>query len=381
MQGIDRLINIQIELKQSVNVTPRLIQTAGMFDFTLPDESRSSWHIRFELPEKWNIGLIVGASGSGKTTLAKKIFSDFLVERWEWSEHQSIIDDFPKEMSIKEITELLSSVGFSSPPAWLRPFFALSNGEQFRVFIARTLAERRDIAVVDEFSSIVDRTVAQIGSSAIQKAVRKRDQKFVAISCHFDILSWLEPDWVFNTSTGEFFSGRYLHQRPNIEVKIFRVHHSLWQQFRQHHYLNTDLKRGASCFAAFIHEKPVAFSAWIYFPHPRRSDMKIEHRTVVLPDYQGIGIGNHLSAVIASLWKALGYTSISTTSHPGMIQHRRKSSQWQLTRLGRNSSSGKNSSIKRHATTRFTASFKYIGKAMNIEDAKRLHDGEMINNL
>lgn len=375
MQSANRLVTAQIELKQPINITPRLMQLAGMFDLTLSEESCSSWDICFELPETWNIGLIVGASGSGKTTLARKIFNDSLVDKWEWSEHKSIVDDFPKEMGVKEITELLSSVGFSSPPSWVRPFRALSNGEQFRVFIARTLAEKRDVAVVDEFSSVVDRTVAQIGSSAIQKTVRKKNQKFVAVSCHFDIINWLEPDWIFNTGTSEFFSGRYLHQRPAIEVKIFRVHHSLWQQFRQHHYLNTNLNSSAACFAAFIHDAPVAFSAWLPFPHAKRTNTKSEHRTVTLPDYQGIGIGNRLSTTIASMWKALGYTSLSTTSHPGMIQHRSNSSLWRLARLGRNSRPGTNSRFRSHANTRLSASFEYIGEAMNIDSAKRLYYG------
>ena len=43
----------------------------------------------------------------------------------------------------------------------------------------------------DEFTSVIDRTVAQIGSSAIAKTVRKRKQKFVAVSCHYDIEEWL----------------------------------------------------------------------------------------------------------------------------------------------------------------------------------------------
>lgn len=66
-------------------------------------------------------------------------------------------------MGIKDIVGLLSSVGFSSPPSWVRPFRVLSTGEQFRVTMARTLAEMPDLAVVDEFTSVVDRTVARPG--------------------------------------------------------------------------------------------------------------------------------------------------------------------------------------------------------------------------
>src|SRR5207245_3572418 len=162
------------------------------------------------------IGLIVGPSGSGKTTVAREFFADQLRAQEElspWPEYQSVLDGFPSQMPIKEVVALLSSVGFSSPPAWLRPFRVLSTGEQFRVTLARLLAfsDRRDAGptdgtgsgtgvppvVMDEYTSVVDRTVAQIGSAALAKTVRQRGQKFVAVTCHEDVEAWLQPDWIF----------------------------------------------------------------------------------------------------------------------------------------------------------------------------------------
>jgi ABC-type ATPase with predicted acetyltransferase domain len=79
----------------------------------------------------------------------------------------------------------------------LRPFRVLSNGEQFRVTIARALAEQPELLVFDEFTSVVDRNVAKVASAAIAKAVRRRKQKFIAVSCHHDIIEWLQPDWIY----------------------------------------------------------------------------------------------------------------------------------------------------------------------------------------
>ena len=160
------------------------MQMLGIFDVPPSERSIETWQVNFDLPQEWNIGLIVGPSGSGKTTVARELFGDYIVKDWQWSQNKSILDDFPKDMSIKEITDLLSSVGFSSPPSWVRPFHVLSNGEQFRVNMARTLAESKELSVVDEFTSVIDRTVAQIGSAAIAKTVRRRKQKFIAVSCH-----------------------------------------------------------------------------------------------------------------------------------------------------------------------------------------------------
>jgi hypothetical protein len=74
-----------------------------------------------------------------------------------------------------------------------------------RVDVARALCLPKKCIVFDEFTSVVDREVAKIGSYAISKAVRAQSGKqFIEVTCHFDIIDWLEVDWVFNTDTMEF---------------------------------------------------------------------------------------------------------------------------------------------------------------------------------
>ena len=167
-----------------------------------------------------------------------------------WPAERSILDAFPPAMPIKNIVELLSSVGFSSPPAWRRPFQALSTGEQFRVSLARLLAFCPDLAVVDEYTSVVDRTVAQIGSAALAKTVRRRPQQFVAVTCHEDVEEWLQPDWTYRPATNTF-AWRLLQCRPPIELVIGRVARSAWLLFQPHHYLSHSLAPASICFAAW----------------------------------------------------------------------------------------------------------------------------------
>src|SRR5438477_11142801 len=182
--------------------TPRVRQLEGMFDVPPAERSEMRWEAALPLEEAdWQIGLIVGPSGCGKSTLARELFPEALIDGFDWPDDQSIVDAFPAAMGIKEVVGLLSSVGFSSPPSWLRPFRALSNGEQFRVTIARALAEKPDLAVIDEFTSVVDRPVARIGSAALARTIRRpgpdeKARRLVAVSCHYDIVDWLSPDWV-----------------------------------------------------------------------------------------------------------------------------------------------------------------------------------------
>ena len=101
---------------------------------------------------------------------------------------------------VTHIEKMFYSVGFGSVPSWLKPYDVLSNGEKMRVKLARALLERNEVCF-DEFTSVVDRNVAQTACIAINKAIKNTDKKFIAVSCHYDIIEWLEPDWIFDTNT------------------------------------------------------------------------------------------------------------------------------------------------------------------------------------
>ena len=173
-------------------------------------------HFRGSLPideEPWQIGVIVGRSGTGKTSMAKELFGAAYINRFEYS-HKSILDDFPEYLSVADITRALCSVGFASPPDWLKSYEQLSQGEKMRVDIARALMLQQDLIVFDEFTSVVDREVAQVSAFAISKAIRKTKKRFIAVTCHYDVVDWLEPDWIFTTDTMGFIKKK--NQDPKL---------------------------------------------------------------------------------------------------------------------------------------------------------------------
>jgi GNAT superfamily N-acetyltransferase len=353
-----------ITVESPIVESPRVTQVRGMFDLSPEKTSRLQWSVALPLEERpWNIGLITGPSGCGKSTIARHLWPAHVHRDFSWPDDAALLDGFPAALSIKDITALLSAVGFASPPAWLRPFHVLSTGQQFRVTLARLLAEMPDLAVLDEYTSVVDRTVAQFGSAALANVVRQRQQRFVAVTCHDDVEPWLQPDWVHRPAENAF-TWRCLQRRPAISLAVVRCQASAWRLFAAHHYLSAALHPSAVCFLATWREQPVAFSAWLPFvgagPPARR-----EHRTVTLPDFQGVGIGNALSAIVASMWKALGYRVLSTTTHPAMMRTRQKSPHWRMHRRP-SLATGRERRLKdlRHATTRLTAGFEYIGPAL-----------------
>jgi GNAT superfamily N-acetyltransferase len=367
---------MRIRVSSPIVETPRVLQVRGLFDLPAAKTSALEWDVELPLAAKpWHVGLIVGPSGCGKSTVARALWPGMAARAADWPVDASVLDGFPAGLGIKDVTEILSSVGFSSPPAWLRPFHVLSTGQQFRVTLARLIAETvtaptsaaRQPIVFDEYTSVVDRTVAHVGSAALEKVVRRKGLQFVAVTCHEDVEPWLRPDWVYRPGEGAF-QWRCLQCRPRIDLAVFRCKASAWGLFAPHHYLSGALLSSATCFLATWQDEPVAFSAWVPFfgaGPPRRR----EHRTVTLPDFQGVGIGNALSATIAAMWTALGYQATSTTTHPALIRARLRSPLWRMTRAPSLVGAG---DVMRHASTRFTAGFAYVGPPMKSLVARTL---------
>lgn len=357
--------SVNILNKSEVKKTARLVQLQGIYDLDSSNIATYKINLDIELPEVWNIGVIVGASGTGKTTIANHLFLESIINDFDWSSDKSVVDDFPQSMSIKDISIILNSVGFSSPPSWVKPYHVLSNGEKFRVTLARAIAESNDLFVMDEFTSVVDRTVAQIGSYAVQKTIRKLNKQFVAVSCHYDIIDWLEPDWVLDVSTRKMEIGRS-RRRPEIKLDIKRVHYSAWELFRYYHYLDKNLNKAAYCFCAFWDNRPVAFCAVLHFPHPKSPGWRY-HRLVVLPDFQGVGIGSILADYVGSIFASTEKPVRRTLAHPAVIHAANKSKNWKM--IQKPKMRGKSFGMLKGttATTRLVASFQYVGEPQPID--------------
>lgn len=357
---------VDLTLETGIERTARVAQLEGIFDVPSAEKTRVEFHFEAPYEERpWQVGLIVGPSGAGKSSVARHLFGDAIVSGYDWHPTRSIVDCFG-DLGIRETTAALSSVGFSSPPNWLRPFRVLSNGEQFRATMARALVDSRPLIVVDEFTSVVDRTVAQVGSHAVSKSIRSRPGKqFVAVTCHYDIAEWLQPDWVLEPHLGQF-AWRSLQRRPRIDVEVVRCDHSAWRWFAPHHYMSADLHKGARIFCALVRGEPVALVAVMHFPHVDGAHWRLS-RGVVLPDYQGLGAMMHLVDFVGATVRTTGGTLTCTMSHPATIHMHAKSPKWDMIRSpsmrsARGANASKGVGIAVHS--RRTASFRYVGPAL-----------------
>ena len=358
----------------------RVQQVAGMFDVPLAEKLTERFSLDVpELGDAWRIGLVVGPSGSGKSTIARWLFGRELYEHKPWPDDRAVVDCFG-EMDAKQLTGLLTAVGFSSPPSWVKPYSVLSGGERFRCDLARALSvayaagdekqesELPHVVAFDEYTSVVDRQVAKIGSAALAKAIRTQriPCRFVAVSCHYDVAEWLEPDWVLDMADGSFQRRRL--RRPRIQLEIFRCRPGLWRMFRRHHYLSGGLSSVSQCYVALWNGEPVAFCAVVSLI-ARKNRWRIS-RIVTLPDYQGVGIGMRLVESVAEMYRRRGSRVNMTASHPAVIGHGRSSPRWKVVNVKKTGSArGSFLPNYRGSAGRAVVSFEYMG-SVNDRDAQ-----------
>lgn len=266
-------------------------------------DSGASVSISADLPiegDDWRVGLVVGPSGSGKTSIGKEIFGKAAFYKpGGWPKTEPVIDAIVPDGSFDAVTAALSAVGLGTVPAWLRPYHVLSNGEKFRSDLARIICEAPSKVVVDEFTSVVDRQIAKIGALAFAKAWRRTGGQAVLLSCHRDIIDWLQPDWIYDTATGEF-TGRCHRQRPKVRIDIHETNSGYWPLFEKHHYLKLPLPIAATYYTGFVDGQPVAHVAMS--PRPGLTEARA-CRLVVLPEWQGFGVGMQFLNTVAAMWR------------------------------------------------------------------------------
>jgi GNAT superfamily N-acetyltransferase len=298
-------------------------------------ESGAAFDLEADLPiddPDWRVGVVVGPSGSGKTSIGRRIFGpEAFYEPRGWRDDAPIVDCIAPDGDFNDVTGALAAVGLGNVPSWLRPYPVLSNGEKFRADLARIISEAPARVVVDEFTSVVDRQIAKVGALAFQKSWRRTGGQAVLLSCHYDVLDWLEPDWVFDTRSGEFQRGS-LWRRPRLELEVYETNSSYWSLFEPHHYLKLPKMVAARSYVGFIDGDPV-----IHLAVAPRLEVGATRacRMVVMPEWQGAGIGlKFLNMVCEREVTGQGRFGDRVrrvyfhTSHPGLCASLRRHPRW-----------------------------------------------------
>ena len=130
--------------------------------------------------------------------------------------------------------------------------------------------------------------------------------------------------------------------------------------------MNTSLNAASKCYLATFNDAICAFFAVLHFPHPKVKNFKRGHRLVVLPDFQGLGIGHLFSSHIAQMYKDRGFRFIITSNTKSLLRQRQRDPKWIVSRIGRTSAIDlQKSTLTALANTvssnKLTYSYEYIG--------------------
>lgn len=346
-----------IEMTTKVQLDDAVVHASSAFDFEFDGTYKTTIKRMPAPPKDFGVGVLYGSSGSGKSSLLKTFGR---ISNPSWERDMAIVSQF---QDAEDAIARLTACGLNDIPSWVKPFHALSNGQQFRANLAMQLG---DGALIDEFTSVVNRSVAKSASVAISRYAKTQGLSGIVLAtCHEDVLDYLDPDWTYNTDTCEMRVGRYL-RRPVIQLGVYRSSVQSWSKFAKHHYLSGEINAAAECFVAVMDGGEVGFSAVLPMPSGTLKNAFREHRTVLLPDFQGMGIGVRFSDAIADIQAERGRRYFSKTTHPRMGAYRNASKLWRATCKNgvKRTETGMNTDNKLNDTIRINTtaySHEYIG--------------------
>ena len=126
--------------------------------------------------------------------------------------------------------------------------------------------------------------------------------------------------------------------------------------------MNTNIHKACKCYGLYDGNEIIGFYSILHFPHPTNKRIKKGHRLVILPDYQGIGLGSRFNEMVAQKYVDEGWDFRQTQSARNIVEHLDKSPLWQRTSKPRN----RGNEIIRYGGLSLrdavTSSFKYVGR-------------------
>jgi len=318
-----------VDLQSSVSDSFRCQKAANSLDIDVKKKLKHVLKIDADLEKQFNLGLIVGSSGSGKTTLAKKIYgNDCFTEYLDLS--KTILDQMPKELSYDDCVSNLLAMGLGSVPCWLRPTHTLSNGQRARAeaVLQLTVKNQTNVTIIDEWTSVVDRTVAKAMSNCIQKASRKLKKTIILLSCHYDVIEWLNPDWIIDCNKQKYEDRRSMvgtfERTDRLRLDIRKVERSSWRYFSKYHYLSDRLPGGEIfLFGLFHNDQQIGFQCFAGYV-PGKQNILHFNRTVIHPDYVGLGLGIKLINETSQIMAKKGYKIMGKFSNVAVFNAMKK---------------------------------------------------------
>lgn len=191
---------IDIRFKTRVERSPRILDVAEAFGIGLDDKEFVVFdNLELEV-KQGDIVYINGESGSGKSQLLKALEHQMserglLVTNLDYVQFdpcRALIDQIGKNTD--DAIRLLSIAGLTDANMWARKPQELSDGQRYRLRLAKAVETDADVWVADEFLAVLDRTTAKVIAYSLQKAARRGGKTLIVATTHTDMVTDLGPD-------------------------------------------------------------------------------------------------------------------------------------------------------------------------------------------
>jgi uncharacterized protein len=148
--------------------------------------------------------LITGPSGSGKSSILRAIGEQYHAI----PAHEIELPNVPLidalSGPVEDRLSLLASCGLSEARLVMRTPSELSDGQRYRFRIAYAMATAQSPVLLDEFTAMLDRTLAKVVAFNIRKLVTRYRVGIFAATTHDDIVEELNPDiWLRGEGDGQ----------------------------------------------------------------------------------------------------------------------------------------------------------------------------------
>lgn len=185
----------------SVERTPRVLEIAEGFGLGLTQKEFVIYdNLEIEILDG-DVVYINGQSGSGKSLLLRDIcekmkndgkkivdLNDIVLEE------KPVIELIGKNTT--DAADLLAKAGISDAWIYIRKPSELSDGQRYRLKLAKIMESDADVWVSDEFGAILDRVTAKVIAFNLQKTARANGKTLIVATTHTDLEEELGPSLV-----------------------------------------------------------------------------------------------------------------------------------------------------------------------------------------
>jgi GNAT superfamily N-acetyltransferase len=147
----------------------------------------------------------------------------------------------------------------------------------------------------------------------------------------------------------------------------------LWGIFGKHHYLSAEFNKAAKLYLVYWNDVLVAMNSVLPLFCGTSKFSYRSHRLVVLPDYQGLGIGTKINDFFGQYYTSMGCKYFIRTTHVRLRNYMENRGEWKPTasngKLRKNINDGNPSKVS-YDDKRIAGSFEYVGKDYTTKEHK-----------